>query len=53
MCTSDRTTSSRTYLSLEQSFCNGANTLTETALVAVARVAVAAIEVQATSVAGV
>ena len=41
MCTSGRTTSSRTYLSLEQSFCNGANTLTETAEVAVRAVAAA------------
>ena len=48
MCTSDRTTSSRTYLSLEQSFCNGANTLTETAEVAVRAVA-AASEAQVTN----
>ena len=48
MCTSGRTTSSRTYLSLEQSFCNGANTLTETAAVAVRAVA-AASEAQVTN----
>ena len=51
MCTSDRTTSSRTYLSLAQSFCDGANTSTVCA-VAEIRVVEAAIEVQVTSAEG-
>ena len=52
MCTSGRTTSSRTYLSLAQSFCDGANTLT-VAAVAVVREVVEATEAQDTSEVGV
>ena len=51
MCTSGRTTSSRTYLSLAQSFCDRANTMTEPAVVAV-HVAAATIDDQETSVVG-